>query len=127
MTALVLDAGALIAVDRGDRQVMARLAVAARNGIDRRTSAIVVAEVWRDPGGRQAQLGRLLLTVEVRDVDEQLGRAAGILVGRANTDDPIDATVVLIAEDGDTVLTTDPSDLERLAAVAGRRVDVVRC
>lgn len=106
---------------------MARLAVAARNGIDRRTSAIVVAEVWRDPGGRQAQLGRLLLTVEVRDVDEQLGRAAGILVGRANTDDPIDATVVLIAEDGDTVLTTDPSDLERLAAVAGRRVDVVRC
>jgi hypothetical protein len=125
MTALVLDAGALIGIDRGGRRVTAELAAAVRNGIDLRTTAIVIAEAWRDPGGRQANLARLLRSVEIRAVDGQLGRRAGELLGRAGTDDPIDATVVLVADDGDRILTADVADIRRLADAAGRRVAVV--
>lgn len=127
MSALVLDAGAFIAVDRGDRPMMARLEAAEADGIELRTSAIVVAQVWRDPAGRQARLARLLRAVDVRPVDDRLARAAGALLGQAGTTDPIDATVVLVAESGDHLLTSDPDDLRRLAGAAGARVAVVPC
>jgi len=127
LSALILDAGALIAVDRGDRAVIARLRAAKEHALDLRTTAIVVGQVWRDPLGRQASLAQLLRRVDVRPVDERLGRASGVLVGRAGTSDPIDATVVLIAEPGDRILTSDPDDLRLLAAAAGARVAVIAC
>jgi len=123
----LLDAGAFLAVDRGDRSMVARLRVAQRYGIDLRTSAIVVAQVWRDPSGRQAELARLLRGVDVRPIDEQLGREAGVLLGRTKTSDPIDATVVLLAADGDRILTSDIRDLKRLAAAAHKRVAFIAC
>lgn len=116
-----------MAVDRGDRAMAARLRVAQRAEIALRTSAIVVAQVWRDPAGRQAQLARLLRAVEVQPVDQPLAREAGVLLGRAGTSDPVDAIVALTAEDGDRILTSDPADIERLARVAGRRVAIVPC
>ncbi len=127
MSALVLDAGAFVAVDRGERAMIARLRAAERHAIGLRTSAIVVAEVWRDPADRQALLARLLRAVDVRPVDDRLARDAGVLLGRAGTADPIDATVVLVAEAGDRILTSDPGDLRRLADTAGARVAVVPC
>jgi hypothetical protein len=65
--------------------------------------------------------------MEVFPIDEQLGRKAGVLLGRASSSDPIDATVVLIAADGDRVLTSVPRDLRRLAAAAGKRVAIIAC
>ena len=127
MSALVLDAGALLAVDRGERAMIARLRVAERHAIGLRTSAIVVAQVWRDPAGRQALLARLLRAVDIRPVDDRLARDAGVLLGRAGAADPIDATVVLVAETGDRILTSDPGDLGRLAEVARARVSVIPC
>ena len=127
MSALVLDAGAFIAVDRGDRAMMARLEAAEADGIELRTSAIVVAQVWRDPAGRQVRLARLLRAVDVRAVDDRLARDAGALLGQAGTADPIDATVVLVAESGDHLLTSDPDDLRGLAETAGVGVAVVHC
>ena len=127
MSALVLDAGAFIAVDRGDRAMMARLEAADEDGIELRTSAIVVAQVWRDRAGRQARLAQLLRAVDIRAVDDRLARDAGALLGQAGTDDPIDATVVLVAESGDHILTSDPGDLRRLAATADVCVAVVPC
>src|SRR6202043_2260006 len=104
--ALVLDAGALVAVDRDDRAMLARLRVAAEHGFELRTNAIVVAQVWRDRHGRQAQLAQLLRAVDVRTVDHQDGRDAGVLQAAAGTADPIDATVVLLAQAGDRILTS---------------------
>ena len=127
MSALVLDAGAFIAVERGDRAMMARLEAAEADGIELRTSAIVVARVWRDPAGRQARLARLLRAVDVRAVDDRLAREAGELLGQAGSADPIDATVVLVAESGDHLLTSDPEDLRHLAETADVRVAVVPC
>lgn len=42
VSALVLDAGALVAVDRGDRAMIARLHVAQEHGLDLRSNAMVV-------------------------------------------------------------------------------------
>lgn len=83
MSALVLDAGALLSVDRADRAMMARLRVAQSAGMELRTTGIVVAQVWRDPAGRQANLARLLEAVDVEAVDDHLGRQAGVLLGQA--------------------------------------------
>ncbi len=127
MSALVLDAGALVAVDRGDRAMVARLRVAQQHNIDLRTSAIVVAQVWRDPDGRQARLARLLRAIDVRPIDEQMGRDAGLLLARARTSDPIDATVVLVAANGDRILTSDRHDIKRLAIAAGKHISAIAC
>ena len=127
MTALVLDAGALVAVDRGDRPMMARLAVAQQHGLELRSNAMVVAQVWRDRQGRQASLARLLRAVDVRAVSREDGRQAGVLLGQAGTTDPVDATVVLLARPGDRILTSDPDDLTRLASAAGNSAVIVAC
>ncbi len=58
MPALVLDAGALIAADRNDRELHAKLRAAERLGLGLRTNGVVVAETWRDSGGRQARDSR---------------------------------------------------------------------
>ena len=69
----------------------------------------------------------MLPAIDVHPIDEQLGREAGILIGRAKTSDPIDATVVLVASHGDRILTSDPRDLKLLAATARKRVAVIAC
>lgn len=127
MSALVLDAGALVAVDRGDRAMAARLRVSQRAGIELRSNGAVVAQVWRDPSGRQAELARLLRSVDVRAIDRRLGQDAGVLVGRAGRGDAVDATVVAIANHGDRIVTSDPDDIRALVSVAGRAILVVPC
>lgn len=127
MSALVLDAGALVKVDRGDRAMVARLRVAERGGLELRSNGVVVAQVWRDPAGRQAELARLLRAVDVKPVDQHVGRDAGVLQGRAGTHDAVDATVVAVASSGDRILTTDPRDMRALVAASGLPMLVVPC
>ena len=123
----MLDAGALVAVDRDDRAMMARLRVAQQHGVELRSNAMVIAQVWRDPQGRQANLARLLQAVDVRTIDHHDGRRAGVLLGLTSTADPIDATVVLLATPGDRILTSDPGDLTPLAMAAANRAVIVAC
>ena len=127
MTALVLDAGAFVAVDRGDREMLARLRRAQQAGLQLRSNGAVIAQVWRDPSGRQANLARLLKAVEVLAVDERLGREAGVLLGRAGTRDAIDASVVAIAVTGDRILTSDADDIRPLVTASERSILVVPC
>lgn len=127
MSDLILDAGALLAVERGDRTMAARLRVAEREGLGLRSNAMVVGQVWRDRLGRQARVGRLLRAVDVRSIDQADGREAGVLVGQAGTDDVIDATVVLMARPGDRIVTSDRQDISRLLTAADRRALIVDC
>ncbi|MGB6578386.1 MAG: twitching motility protein PilT [Streptosporangiaceae bacterium] len=127
MSALVLDAGALVAIDRGDRSMIARLAAAQQHGMELRSNAMVVAQVWRDAQGRQVSLARLLRAVDIRVISHENGRQAGVLLGLTGTTDPIDATVVLLAEPGDRILTSDPDDLIRLALAADNPAVIVAC
>jgi hypothetical protein len=113
---LILDAGALIAVERGDRDTAAVIEVAR---LDRRTVVVpagVVGQVWRG-GNRQVRLARLLNAhdVVVEPLTDVGARAAGVLCGAAGTTDVIDASVVLSARRrGGTVVSSDRTDLERL-------------
>jgi hypothetical protein len=63
--------------------------------------------------------------MDVRSIDEELGRAAGLLLGAARMSDLIDASIVLIAHDGDEIVTSDLEDLRPLAAASGRHVELV--
>ena len=124
---MILDAGALIAVSRNDRAMIARLVVAEQEGDELTTHPMVVAQVWRDHRGRQALLARLLRGVQIVSIDDDLGRRCGELLGTARASDPIDAAVVLIATDGEPVVTSDPDDILHLARFAKRRILVIRC
>lgn len=114
---VTLDAGALIAIDRGDSRLVALLQEVIKRRLRLRVPAGVIGQAWRD-GRRQAMLARFLKTpdVEIHDLDAHAARAAGELCGAAGTHDVIDATVVLVARPtDDIVLTSDPDDLRRLA------------
>jgi hypothetical protein len=123
---LVLDSGALLALERGDRPMWRRLKAALLASEVPVSHGGVVGQVWRGRGPRQALLAKALAGVDVRSLDEALGRAAGELLARARKSDVVDAALVLLAEDGDSVVTSDPHDLKALAASSGRHVELVR-
>ena len=86
----------------------------------------VVGQAWRGRGPRQALLAKALAGVEVRPLDRALGRAAGELLAATRGADVIDAALVLLGDDGDHIITSDPDDIEPLAEAAGRHVEIVR-
>jgi hypothetical protein len=113
---VTLDAGALIALDRGDRRMIALIRQALSENRRFFVPAAVIGQAWRD-GRRQAVLSRFLRSEEVHVVplDERLSRAAGELCGATSTADVIDASVVIVArERRDLIVTSDPADLRRL-------------
>ncbi len=121
---LVLDSGALIAIDRGDRTLVAlikRERIAGRVPV---THAGCVGQVWRN-GSRQANLARLLEAIDIVAIDEQRGRRAGTLLARSRTTDVIDAAVVQLAVDGDEIVTSDPGDLRILCEASRLSVDLL--
>lgn len=121
---LILDAGALIAVERGHRELDALLKRELLAGRLPTTHGGVVGQVWRG-GARQARLARLLSGIEILPLDGALGKRAGALLGRARATDVVDAALVLLASDGDWILTSDPDDLVRLAEAARIHVDII--
>lgn len=123
---LVLDTGALIALDRNDRAMWRRLKAALLTGHVPLSHGGVVGQAWRGGGPRHALLSRALEGIDVRPLDHALGRAAGELLAAAKARDVIDAALVLLATDGDVVVTSDPEDIEPLALTSGRHVDIVR-
>lgn len=122
---LVLDTGALLAIERGNREVVALIKHELGARRVPRSHGGVVGQAWRDRK-RQAALARLLPALAIAPLDETLGRRAGVLLGRAKARDVVDAALALLAADGDTILTSDPDDLARLAAAADLHVDVAR-
>ncbi|GAB4199926.1 MAG: hypothetical protein OHK0013_10500 [Sandaracinaceae bacterium] len=109
---VVLDAGAFIALERGDRTMTHLAARFAEARTPLVTSAGVVAQVWRGGAGRQIPIAFLLRRTEVRDLTQPVARVLGRMLGATGTTDPIDAHVVLLArERGWAVLTSDPDDL----------------
>src|ERR1043165_6264595 len=97
---VMLDAGALIALDRGDKRIIALLQRALAQGRAFRVPAGVVGQTWRD-GSVQLTLARFLRSeeVEIIPLDEQLARSCGELCGAANSADIIDASVVILARE----------------------------
>ena len=102
---LVLDAGTFVAVERGDRDVVALIKQEQLAGRVPISHGGVVAQVWRGGTGRQVPLARLLAGVDIAALDDGLGRRAGMLLARSGLADAIDAAVVCPAR---TAMTSSP-------------------
>lgn len=122
---LILDAGAFVAVEGGDRSVVALAKHERLAGRSPVTNGAVVAQFWRGGHGHQAEVARLLAGVAVVDVDDALGRRAGMLLARTGLADAVDASVVALAHDGDDIVTSDAHDLVALAQAAGVHVELI--
>ncbi len=110
---LVLDAGALIALERNDRRMWARLDAAADASLEVVVPAGALAQVWRGTPN-QARLSQALKRTR-RGGFDNIARASGELCQAARTSDPIDAAVVLNATGTTSVIiTSDPKDIRRL-------------
>ncbi len=117
---IVLDTGALIALDRGDKRMIALLDRALTQGRAFRVPAGVVGQAWRDRRV-QVTLGRFLRSeeVEIVPLDEQLARSCGELCAAKNSSDVIDASVVILARlRREPIATSDPKDLRHLDPTA---------
>lgn len=104
---VTLDAGILVALDRGDHRTRTTLASLVRAGWLPTVPTMVVAEVWRSP--RQVLLARALRSSRIQPLDDDTARRAGLLNARAGRDDPVDAVVVVsAAAHGGQLWTRDP-------------------
>lgn len=113
---VTLDAGALIALDRGDARVRALLVRAEATGDPVVVPATALAQAVRAPA-RQARLSGLLQQINTHVVPLDRGDAVeiGLLLAASGTSDVVDAHVVLCAaRAGQPIVTSDPDDLRRL-------------
>src|SRR5580658_9004455 len=119
-TGIVLDTGALIALERGDKRMIALLHRALAQGRAFRVPSGVVGQAWRN-GRVQVTLARFLRSeeVEIVPLDDRLARSCGELCGAAMASDVIDTSVVIVArERQDLIVTSDPGDIRRLDPAA---------
>jgi len=121
---LTLDAGALIAYERGDARVRELLRVAFDRGLVPTVPAVVVAEVWRG-GARSARTARLLKACTVEVLDQRLAREAGELLGAVSGAQTADACVAAgVRRRNDAVATSDAGDLRELLSPSHVLLDV---
>jgi hypothetical protein len=113
---LSLDTGALIALERGDKNVRQLLRRALSEGVVVHVVCEVVAQAWRG-GSRQVVLARFLNLPEIvfPVMDLPMARAVGEVSGRSGHTDVVDVHVVVEAQThGHHVVTSDPDDLRRV-------------
>lgn len=118
---VVLDAGALIAVDRANRRVIRLLELADEVHVP----VGALAQAWRNPA-RQVRLARVMASdgVEVDPLDHASARAVGQLCAATATSDIVDASVVLVTRTvGGIAVTSDAADLRRIDP----GLDIVAC
>jgi hypothetical protein len=114
---LTLDAGALIAAEKGERVIWRYFKEAVGRGARVTVPAPALAQAWR---GNSPQVARLLAGCEVEALDEMRAKRTGELLAKARRSDVVDAMVVLGAvARGDAILTSDPEDIHGLIAAAG--------
>jgi hypothetical protein len=116
MAGVTLDAGGLIALDRGDRRVVVLLARARETSAPVTVPASALAQAIRRPE-RQVRLSRLIRqpTVHVANLDRVDATSVGRLLAASGTADIADAHVVICARRaGQSVVTSDPGDLSGL-------------
>ncbi|WIM98378.1 PIN domain-containing protein [Actinoplanes oblitus] len=121
---LVYDTGALVAAERGDRDLWTMHKAALAMDATILVPTVVYAQAWRG-GRRSANIGRLVKACTLRDLDPETARRAGELCGAAGTDDIVDATVVTTAKRaGAVVVTSDPGDISKLAGATNLRLEI---
>ena len=129
MTMLVLDTGALIALDRGDSRTWALLRAATQEAQAVQVPVGALAQAWRG-GPRQARLARALKECDEIPLNGRTARQVGELCRKTHTDDVIDASVAVTAaraarHSAVDVLTSDRADIMLLLVALNAAADVV--
>jgi predicted nucleic acid-binding protein len=115
VSTLVLDAGALIAVERYDRAIWALLEEARERGTETVVPASVLAQAWRG-GPRSAPVARLLDACVIDQLDEARAKEIGSRLGARGKSDVTDGHVAVVAVARKAVVaTSDPRDIGALA------------
>ena len=124
MSGFTYDTGALLAAEKGDLQMLAHHRRILESGQIPVVPAGVLAQAWR--GGPQPRLSRLLAGCWIEPLDEPLARSTGAALAMAETSDVVDASVAVgAAIRDDVVITSDPDDIQRLAAALNLQVETV--
>ncbi len=110
---LTLDAGALIAVERGNRRVREAIEFALTEG--RRVHIVpgVLAQAWRG-GPRQARLAAMVDRdgITLKSLSPETAKLVGAMIGATGHVDVTDVHVALDArQNGHVVMTSDPDDI----------------
>jgi predicted nucleic acid-binding protein len=125
---LVLDSGAVSRLAERTRASVAIIVALREEGLwPPWVPSVVLVECLQGHAGRDANENKLVKTCDVIErVSESIARRAAFLRRRARRGSAVDAIVVAVAEPDGTVLTTDPDDLEALAAYArGVRIEQI--
>src|SRR5579872_7010852 len=116
MTRVVLDTGALIALERGQQSIRRVYRLALEEGYPLVTTTPVVAEWWRK-GRREKARAEILRTLLLEPPDGHVARLAGGAIGLVAAG-VVDALLMASASvRGDTVYTSDMTDMKRLQSV----------
>jgi len=119
----VLDSGGVTFLTQQNKRAIAHMVLLRSTESPPVVPSAVLTECLTGDPGRDAATYRLLKTCEIVDLlPERLARRAARLRTRARRGSAIDAIVVVTAEPGGTVLTSDPRDL---AALAEHAADVI--
>ncbi len=111
---LVLDSGALIALQKGSELVRDFLRRAANDEVSVVIPAVVLVEVLTG-SGKVARVHRTLSDADVPPADLARAGRAGPLRARVGRGSAVDALVAIEAlEEGGVVLTSDPDDISAL-------------
>jgi predicted nucleic acid-binding protein len=120
VSGVTLDAGALIALDRADRRVIALLVRAKETGARVTVPATALAQAIRRPR-TQVRLARLVRqpTTDLAPLDGPDATSVGMLLAASGTSDIVDAHVVVCGRRShQPIVTSDPDDLRRLDPAA---------
>ena len=120
MAALILDSGGVSRLAQRSRDTVELTIALRQEGLwPPKVPSVVLIECLQGHAGRDANANRLLKSCEIAEaVPLSLARRAALLRRLARRGSAVDALVVASAEPGGTVLTSDPDDLEALAAHA---------
>ena len=112
---MILDAGVLISIDRGEQSARTLVNSSSRNAEQLHTTAPVAAQVWRN-GTTQVHLTRALRAITVHPFRAEDVPSVGEALRRSGTSDVVDAHLMILAiRIGHHILTADTDDLTTLA------------
>jgi hypothetical protein len=121
---LVLDAGALIALERGDQRVAVLLKGALELGLGVIVPATVLAQAWRG-GPRAASIARLVDAGGIDSLNERRAKEVGLRLSLRGGSDIADAHVVCCAvEYSATIVSSDEDDIRSLSK-PGERLTLI--
>jgi predicted nucleic acid-binding protein len=117
---ITLDTGALVAIERRRRPMLAFMTEALGRGLRITVPTCVIGEWWR---GQRGPAARILDAVIVEPLTLVLAKLAGEAMAIVRGASLVDAVVVAsAAQRGDLVLTGDMEDLSRIRDAAFPRV-----